>query len=105
MDVHGNISWRHSYPIDMTSILPPPEAVSIPDTILREAVQHKIDGPITTHTLLNLTKVWTICFGFTQPCQRSAEYRASMYLDGLSGKNPTSQLRQINTYPLTRVSI
>ena len=54
MDVHGNFSGSQKYPIDMTSILPPPETVSIPDTILREAVQHEIGGAITTHTLLNL---------------------------------------------------
>ena len=59
MDVHGNFpySWT-SFPVDdVTSLLPPPEVVSIPDTNLAAAIRQEIEGSITTHTLLNLTKL------------------------------------------------
>ena len=58
MDVHGNFpdSWT-SFPVDVTSLLPPPEVVSIPDPNLAAAIRQEIGGSITTHTLLNLTKL------------------------------------------------
>ena len=54
IDVHGNITTSKSYPIDVTSLLPPPEVVSIPDANLAAAVRHEIGGSITTRTILNL---------------------------------------------------
>ena len=54
IDVHGNFSWSERYPIDITSVLLPPEVVSIPDVNLASGIQHKIGWPITTHTMLNL---------------------------------------------------
>ena len=53
IDVHGNFSWNEKFPIDITSLLPPPEAVSIPDAHLAAAVR----GTPTTHTMLNLTRL------------------------------------------------
>ena len=53
IDVHGNFSWSESFPIDITSLLPPPEVVSIPDANLAAAVR----GTPTTHTMLNLTRL------------------------------------------------
>ena len=49
IDVHGNFSWSN-FPIDITSLLPPPKVVSIPDANLAAAVR----GTPTTHTMLNL---------------------------------------------------
>ena len=57
VDVHGNISWSEMFPIDITSLLPPSEVVSIPDANLAAAVQHQIGGSITTHTMLNLREL------------------------------------------------
>ena len=53
IDVHGNIDGSQEFPIDMTSIIPPPETISIPDRHLAAAVQREI-GNITTHSMLNL---------------------------------------------------
>ncbi len=53
IDVHGNIDWSPEFPIDITSIIPPPETISIPDKHLAAAVQREI-GDITTHSMLNL---------------------------------------------------
>ena len=53
IDVHGNFSWNEKFPIDITSLLPPPEVVSIPDANLAAAVR----GTPTTHTMLNLTRL------------------------------------------------
>ena len=53
IDMHGNIDGSQEFPIDMTSIIPPPETISIPDRHLAAAVQREI-GNITTHSLLNL---------------------------------------------------
>ena len=53
IDVHGNIDGSQEFPIDITSIIPPPETISIPDRHLAAAVQQEI-GDITTHSMLNL---------------------------------------------------
>ena len=58
IDVHGNISRSRDYPIDVTSLLPPPEVVSIPDanlaTAVRETLRLSPGVALTTHTMLNL---------------------------------------------------
>ena len=53
IDMNGNFSGS-AYLIDVPSLLPPSEVVSIPDANLAAAVQHQIGGSITTHTMLNL---------------------------------------------------
>ena len=53
IDVHGNIDGSQEFPIDITSIIPPPETISIPDQHLAATVQQEI-GNITTHSMLNL---------------------------------------------------
>ena len=58
IDAHGNFSWSQYYPINITTVLPPATAVSIPDPKLAAAVRQKI-GNITTHSLLNLMKLET----------------------------------------------
>ena len=57
IDVHGNISGSQRYPIDITSLLPSPEVVSIPDLNLAAAVRREI-GNITTRSMLNLTHLY-----------------------------------------------
>ena len=56
IDVNGNLFWSENYPINVTSLLPPPEVVSIPDVNLAAAVRREV-GNITTHTMLNLTQL------------------------------------------------
>ena len=53
IDMNGNVS-RSAYLIDVPSLMPPSEVVSIPDANLAAAVQHQIGGSITTYTMLNL---------------------------------------------------
>ena len=59
IDVHGNLTRSRTYRINVTSLLPPPEIVSIPDDSLAWAVRATLDlSPgvaLTTHTMLNLT--------------------------------------------------
>ena len=57
IDVHGNISRSQSYPIDVTSLLPPLQVVSIPDANLAAAVRETIGRSLTTHTMLDLIKL------------------------------------------------
>ena len=56
IDIHGNISWSESYPIDVTSLLPSPEVVSIPDANLAAAVREILGlapgDTLTSHTML-----------------------------------------------------
>ena len=57
IDVHGNFTW-HSFPIDITPLLPPPEAISIPDpnlaTVVRETLGMAPSDAITQLAMLNL---------------------------------------------------
>ena len=57
IDVHGNISRSQSYPIDVTSLLPPLQVVSIPDANLAAAVRETIGRSLTTHTMLHLIEL------------------------------------------------
>ena len=54
IDVDGNIKGQ-SFPIDITTLLPPSKVVLIPDPNLAAVVRQEIGNSITTHTLLNLT--------------------------------------------------
>ena len=61
IDVHGNYTfWGHSFPIDITNLLPPPEEISIPDPNLAAAVRETLglapDTPITQIDMLRLVK-------------------------------------------------
>ncbi|RKU16937.1 hypothetical protein C6500_17085 [Candidatus Poribacteria bacterium] len=58
MDVNGNFPYsRTIFPVDVTSLLPPPRVVPIPDPNLAEAIRQEVGNSITTHTLLHLTKL------------------------------------------------
>ena len=58
IDVHGHISGSQGYPIDVASLLPPPEVVSIPDAnlaaVVRETLGLSPGVALTSHTMLNL---------------------------------------------------
>ena len=58
IDVHGNITTSRPFPIDVTSLLLPPEVVSIPDVNLAMAVRETLGlSPgvvLTSHTTLEL---------------------------------------------------
>ena len=57
IDAHGNFTW-HSFPIDITPLLPPPEAISIPDpnsaVVVRETLGMASSDAITQLAMLNL---------------------------------------------------
>ncbi len=59
VDMYGNITGSQSYPIDVASLLPRPEVVSIPDANLAAAVRETLGlspgAALTTHTMLDLT--------------------------------------------------
>ncbi len=61
MNVNGSISWSQPYPIDVTSLLPPPEVVSIPDAnlaaVVRETLGLSPGVPLTTHAMLELRRL------------------------------------------------
>ena len=58
IDVHGNISWSRSIPIDVTALLPPAKVVTIPDANLASAVRDALGlasrEAITTYAMLEL---------------------------------------------------
>ena len=58
IDVYGNVSWSEVFPIDITSLLPPPEIVSIPEANLAAAVRQDLrlapGDTLTAHTMLEL---------------------------------------------------
>ena len=57
IDRHGSITWSNQFPIDITTLLPPAEIVSIPDNNLAATIREEIGNNITTHTILNLRKI------------------------------------------------
>ena len=57
IDVHGNFTQSREFSVNITSILPRPKVVSIPDANLAAAVRREIGSSITTHTMLNLTRL------------------------------------------------
>ena len=66
MDVNGYFTkYGERFLIDMTSLLPPPEIVSIPDPNLAAEIREVIGDSITTHTLLNLIYLYAPNRGIT----------------------------------------
>ena len=57
MDVNGNFIISQRFPVDIASLLPPARVVRIPDPNLAAALREEIGDSITTHTLLNLTRL------------------------------------------------
>ena len=109
MDVHGNFpdSWTN-FPVDVTSLLPPPEVVSIPDPNLAAAVRQEIGNSITTHTLLNLThlNVYSSEIRNLTGLQHARNLR-ELKLSGnaITDISSLAELRQLNELWLDRNSI
>ena len=57
IDVNGNFTMSQEFSVNIASILPRPEVVSIPDVHLAAAVQREIGSSITTLTIHNLTRL------------------------------------------------
>ena len=58
IDKRGNVTLLQSFSVDITALLPPEEPVSIPDPNLAAVIREQIGDNITTHTLLNLTRLY-----------------------------------------------
>ena len=69
IDGHGNYTvQRHSFPIDITDLLPPPKAIAIPDPNLAAAVRETLGlapgTPITQMDMLRLVKFIDLDFDY-----------------------------------------
>ena len=104
MDVNGNFpNSRTNFPVDVTSLLPPPEVVSIPDPNLAAAIRQEIGDSITTHTLLNLTRLIASYSGIKNltGLQRARNLKVlSLYTNEISDLSPLSALKQLTSLNL-----
>ena len=57
IDADGHFTVSPEFPVNIASLLPPARTVSIPDPNLAAAIRREIGNSITTHTLLNLTRL------------------------------------------------
>ena len=62
IDAHGDFSWNSgNFPIDVASIIPPPQVVSVPDAALADGLRRELDlapgDPITSHRMLSLSGI------------------------------------------------
>ena len=57
IDTNGVYTTSESFPIDVASLLPPPKVIRVPDRNLATALRQEIGNVITTHTILNLTRL------------------------------------------------
>ncbi|MDE0316087.1 MAG: leucine-rich repeat domain-containing protein, partial [Candidatus Poribacteria bacterium] len=61
IDVFGNFILSQAFPIDLNSLLPPPQVVSIPDATLALAVRQALNlssiQALTTHAMLDLKRL------------------------------------------------
>ncbi|MDE0426491.1 MAG: leucine-rich repeat domain-containing protein, partial [Candidatus Poribacteria bacterium] len=90
IDVLGNMRGQ-SFPIDITSIIPPPEALSIPDPHLAAAVQRQIGNALTTHAILNLQRLNAPNSGITDLTGlEHAHNLMVLYLDDRNAENNTT---------------
>ena len=108
IDVHGNISWSQDYPIDLFSLLPPPEVVSIPDANLAAAVRRKIGNSITTYTMLNLKALGVGNLGITHLTGLEHAHnleRLDLYGNNISDISALSGLKQLKRLSLGKNNI
>ncbi|MDE0015959.1 MAG: leucine-rich repeat domain-containing protein, partial [Candidatus Poribacteria bacterium] len=96
IDGHGNLTLLQQFPIDVTSIIPPPQTISIPDPQLAAAVQREI-GNITTHAILNLQRLDASNSGITD--LTGIEYASNLmelYLQGNVNTNTVLDLQPLS---------
>ena len=98
IDGHGNIRFSSPLPIDIASVLPPPQPVSIPDPNLAAAIRQEIGDSITTHTLLNLTHLDVPNSGITD--LTGLEHAHSLTYLGLRGQGNANNNRVSYFSPL-----
>lgn len=96
-DVHGFLEYS-SFPIDIDSLLPPPQPVSISDPNLAAAIRQEIGDLITTHTLLNLTHLSVPNSGITE--LTGLEHAHSLTYLNLGGQGNANNNRVSNFSPL-----
>ena len=100
-DVHGFLEYS-SFPIDIDSLLPSPQPVSIPDPSLAAAIRQKIGDSITTHTLLNLTQLDVANSRITD--LTGLEHAHSLTYLNLGGQGTANNNRVSNFSPLARLT-
>ena len=96
-DVHGFLEYS-PFSIDIGSVLPPPQPISIPDPNLAAAIRQKIGDSITTHTLLDLTQLDVPNSGITD--LTGLEHAHSLTYLGLRGDNNANNNRVPDFSPL-----
>ena len=118
IDVHGNIAGSEAFPVDIASLLPRSRVVSIRDANLASAIREEIGNSITTHTLLNLTRLDARNRGITNLAglQHAHNLReldlGGEYIDGkgyvnsnaISNLGPLTKLTNLNTLNLADCS-
>ena len=117
IDMNGNFSWSQRYPIDVLSLLPDSKIVSIPDLHLAAAVRQEI-GNITTHTMLNLTRLDVQNLGITDLTGLEQAYNlrslnlGNNSITDVAPLTGLTQLKELNLYnnsitdaaPLTKLT-
>ena len=96
-DVHGFLKYSF-FPIDIDSLLPPPQPVLIPDPNLAVAIRQQIGDSITTHTLLNLTQLDGANSGITD--LTGLEHAPSLTYLNLGGQGTANNNRVLDFSPL-----
>ena len=95
IDMNGNFTYSQDFSVNIASLLPRPRTVSIPDANLAAAVRQEIGNSITTHTMLNLTRLGVRNRGITN--LTGLEHAHNLrYLD-LSGEYIEVERQIINT--------
>ena len=90
IDVHGNGSWSELYPIDVPSLLPPPEAISIPDLNLAAVVRETLGlAPNSTITQLDMLKIETL------NAEKSDKHKTSDLIANLTGLEHATRLKYL----------
>ena len=107
IDVHGTVSVFPAFDVDISSLLPSPKTVSIPDPNLAAAVRQNIGNTITTHTMLNLTYLGVRDLRITDLTGlEHALHLKSLFLDGnaISDFSPIADLPRLERLGLSNIS-
>ena len=118
LDVQGNFGAGvgRGFKIDLTSLLPPAEDVSIPDRHLAAAVREEIGNSITTHTLLSLLDLHIRNSGITDLTglehahnlvylSLGAEFGERNNNNSVSDFSPIENLRRLTSLDLSYISL
>ena len=107
IDVHGNIAASQTFPIDMTTLLPPAKVVSIPDANLASAVRQALNlsssQVLTTHTMLDLKRLDAGRIGITDLTGLEHAHNLrdlSLAYNNISDISPLTNLKQLRDLSL-----